>query len=259
MRKHGLIRPFHLLQKALWVFIVVQLILNEIAIAPILPFKWQVINNQVFYGPMFHLSFTFLVLFGFFSTFINPTDTLSTLGIKVDNNKDCSYCSICKSSRFIQSKHCGKCDRCADGFDHHCKWINNCVGKKNYKCFILSVVCLVINSSAVLSTVIVVLMDYTLENPPLELDTKRHIRSFENDAAWIAEIVVLGICCGISFLLSVNLLIFHIWIKIKGITTYEHVFAKMNRSRDHSLVETSGKEVETKNKKHSEITMIQQE
>lgn len=34
------------------------------------------------------------------------------------------------------SKHCKACDRCVEGFDHHCKWLNNCVGKRTYKYFI---------------------------------------------------------------------------------------------------------------------------
>ena len=33
-------------------------------------------------------------------------------------------------------KHCIICNRCYEGFDHHCYWINKCVAKRNYNLFI---------------------------------------------------------------------------------------------------------------------------
>ena len=33
------------------------------------------------------------------------------------------------------SYHCRECNRCTLGFDHHCKWLNNCIGAANYRPF----------------------------------------------------------------------------------------------------------------------------
>lgn len=39
-------------------------------------------------------------------------------------------CPECEVIRTPRSRHCNICKRCVDRFDHHCPWINNCVGIK---------------------------------------------------------------------------------------------------------------------------------
>jgi len=49
-------------------------------------------------------------------------------------------CVVCRATKEMRSHHCKDCGRCVRRLDHHCPWIDNCVGlgnQRTFYCFIV--------------------------------------------------------------------------------------------------------------------------
>lgn len=47
------------------------------------------------------------------------------------------FCEKCQLIKPDRAHHCSVCGTCVLKMDHHCPWVNNCVGFHNYKFFML--------------------------------------------------------------------------------------------------------------------------
>ena len=46
-------------------------------------------------------------------------------------------CPKCMVIRTPRSRHCSTCNYCVERYDHHCPWVNNCIGQKNHGYFMV--------------------------------------------------------------------------------------------------------------------------
>ncbi|XP_053213234.1 palmitoyltransferase ZDHHC8-like [Panonychus citri] len=120
------------------------------------------------------------------------------------------WCYTCQFYRPPRCSHCSVCNNCVETFDHHCPWVNNCIGRRNYRHFFFFLIFLSIHMITILSWCILYLLDHEVN--PHEHDT------------FIALII-----SGIILLLIIpiiGLTGLHIVLVARGRTTNEQISAK---------------------------------
>ena len=139
------------------------------------------------------------------------------------------YCTNCDAHVQDKSKHCKRCNRCVSNFDHHCKWVNNCIGGRNYKLF-LAMIFSVFVSCGIFCFIVGYFTDTIARQDDLEKFLEHSWGFFEKKERifqiLLGFVWVFGGITTIFVILDFNLILFHLWLIRRGITTYEYILER---------------------------------
>ncbi|XP_075503297.1 putative protein S-acyltransferase 1 [Primulina tabacum] len=118
------------------------------------------------------------------------------------------FCDTCLLYRPPRSSHCSMCNNCVQRFDHHCPWVGQCIGVRNYWTFILF-----ISTSTLLC---IYVFTFTLWHLLKEQGSMYHSMSKD-----VISLILLVYCFIVVWFVG-GLSIFHFYLICTNQTTYEN-------------------------------------
>lgn len=137
-RQTGWSAPLDVLQMTSWALVGFEVFVFY----GVIQFMWEDAVRWALLG-LYSIILLVLLTAAGYSTCCDPIDPLAPLppatAAEQFPEADLAYCSKCEREVVATSRHCLLCCKCVHKFDHHCRWLNNCIGEANYKSFLVCV------------------------------------------------------------------------------------------------------------------------
>mmetsp|Transcript_51480 Transcript_51480/g.143903 ORF Transcript_51480/g.143903 Transcript_51480/m.143903 type:complete len:381 (-) Transcript_51480:76-1218(-) len=227
VRKHGFEPPFHPIQVLSWVVFGCDVVVVAGFCVPLL--DGHVV--QALIGASFGASIFFLVLACACATccdprvcFDNDVEALSPPGLPEDRKRpNAEFCKLCNQIAPPRSKHCRDCDKCIEVFDHHCMWLNNCIGGRNYRWFLVTICAVAAMTGVAITCCCQLLVECASNGERIGREMQR--LQFETRAVVVVLVLVLVVNLPL-FVLDMELIVLHMFLARKKLTTWEYIIAK---------------------------------
>lgn len=73
------------------------------------------------------------------------------------------WCTTCELYRPPRASHCSECGHCFRRFDHHCRWVGNCIAEDNHRFFAGFLLCIGLASLCVPSALVVQVVRFGIQ------------------------------------------------------------------------------------------------
>lgn len=181
----------------------------------------------------FAASFLLTLVTGVWTMTVDPIDPMVLEdNDDLDELDEVLHCRLCDSHVGLDSKHCWECGKCVANFDHHCPWLNTCIGTRNYGGFYTAIWGLLVVFGLIVAAAILVLLDSIVASPglPPQQPWRSQLVSF------VLLIVILAVNVPLWFL-DLTLVSFHSYLCYMDITTYEYLTGKISKRKERVKAE----------------------
>jgi len=204
-RIHGFQRPHTKRQLIAISVVLADGLVYGIAMMPILEN-----DERIGLGVAYFLTWLIVCVGGSIAMCSDPSDPgVKGSAVKTEGSL---YCSRCRCTVGKETKHCWDCNKCVERFDHHCPWLNTCVGKQNYGWFFMTTWALLAMLGLWVASSILLLV--------------REFKAADGSVPRIVIFIIMATVNSVLWMLNVTLVFFHCLLCILDITTYEYLTGK---------------------------------